>query len=227
MAKVMIDVGAHLGETLAVAMEPAWGFDRIYSFEPAPVCWPALHELADDRVEVLPFGLWSSDETLTLYDPGSIGASVHRSKPSHGASVEIQVRDAAVWFRENVRASDEVVMKLNCEGAECEVLDRLLDEGELSKVDELLVHFDVRKVPGEERREADTRERLDRAGVSYRPAEQLFFGRTTQEKTRNWLAWYHAAGPARLKYSVLRRAEFAVRARVYYLRVRTGLSRGG
>lgn len=224
MAKVMIDVGAHLGETLGVAMEPAWGFDRIYSFEPASVCWPALHEMADDRVEVLPFGLWSRDETLTLYSPGSIGASVHKSKSTGGAAdgaeVEVDVRDAAAWFRENVRASDEVVMKLNCEGAECEVLDRLLDEGELSKVDELLVHFDVRKVPGEEHREAATLERLERAGISYHIAEQILFGRTSPDKTRNWLAWYHASGPARWRYSVWRRAEFAVRARVYYLRLR-------
>lgn len=220
MAKVMIDVGAHLGETLSVAMDPRWSFDRIYCFEPAPQCWPALHELADARVEVLPFGLWSEDASLTLYDPGSIGASVHRSKPSHGDEVEINVVDAAGWFAQNVSADDEVVMKLNCEGAECEVLDRLLDTGELSKVDELVVHFDVRKVPGQEHREAATRRRLDHAGVNYQPAEALFFGRNTQEKTRNWLSWYHASGVAKLRYSVLRRVEFALRRQVYGLRHR-------
>lgn len=218
MAKVMIDVGAHVGETLSVAMEPAWGFDRIYSFEPAPQCWPALESLADERVEILPFGLWSVDDTLQLYDPGSIGASVHATKRSGGESTQVEVRDAATWFRDNVRTGDEVVMKLNCEGAECEVLDRLLAAGELAKVSELLVHFDVRKVPGMESREADTRRRLEEAGVPYRPAEQLFFGRTTQEKTRNWLAWYHARGLARYRYSVLRRGEFALRKKVYELR---------
>lgn len=220
MVKVMIDVGAHIGETLGVAMDPTWAFDRIYSFEPAPVCWPALEAMADDRVRILHFGLWSSDETMTLYDPGAIGASVHRSKEPDGPAVEIEVRDAAEWFRDNVDAGDQVVMKLNCEGAECEVLDRLLDTGELAKVDELLVHFDVRKVPGLESREAETRRRLDQAGISYRPAEQLFFGRNTPEKTRNWLSWYHASGIAKLRYSVLRRGEFAVRRRVYELRQR-------
>lgn len=220
MARVMVDVGAHIGETLSVAMEPAWRFDRIHSIEPAPICWPALHALADERVEVHPFGLWSSDGRLPLYRPGSIGASVHRSKTSSASSVDVEVRDAAAWFATYIRAEDEVVVKLNCEGAECEVLDRLLDAGELSKVDELLVHFDVRKVPGQESREESTRRRLDGAGIAYRPAEQLFFGRTTQEKTRNWLAWYHARGVARLRYSVLRRAEFAVRRRVYSLRRR-------
>lgn len=86
----------------------------------------------------------------------------------------------------------------------------------------MLVHFDVRKVPGQESREAETRRRLDAAGVTYRPAGQLFFGRTIQEKTRNWLAWYHAGPVARLRYSVLRRAEFAARVRVHRLRVRLG-----
>jgi len=215
MAKVFLDIGAHVGETLQVAMEPRWGFDRIYSFEPAPQCWPVLEAMADERVIILPFGLWSSDATLVLHDPGQVGASLIEDKKLTGTVSEVEVRDAAAWFEENVRASDEVVVKVNCEGAECDVLDRLLEADQLSKVDELLVHFDVRKIDSRRHREAETRSRLDAAAIPYRPADQIFFGRNVHDKTVNWLSWYDATGIRRLRYSVVRRYEFAARVRVF------------
>lgn len=214
----MLDVGAHVGETLSVAMEPRWGFDRIYSFEPAPQCWPVLEEMADDRVEVLHFGLWNCDTTLVLHDPGMVGASLFESKRRSGTTADVELRDAAMWFRQHLTASDEVVMKINCEGAECDLLDHLLASGELSKADEVVVHFDVRKVPGQAHREIETRRRLDAAGIPYRDADDIFFGRNVQEKTRNWLNWYQAAGPRRLWYSRLKRAEFGLRRRLWTLR---------
>ena len=220
MAKIMLDIGAHVGETLRVAMQDRWGFDRIYSFEPAPQCWEALDEVADERVTIVPFGLWSSDDTLVLHDPGMIGASLIGDKGVTGTTVEVEVIDAAKWFADNLDASDEVVVKVNCEGAECDVLDHLLASGELSKVDEMLVHFDVRKIPSQAYREGQTRAGLDAAGVPYRPAEQLFFGPNVTKKTENWLLWYHADGLRKLRYSQLRRVEYGVRRRVWELRQR-------
>ena len=220
MAKILLDIGAHLGETLEIARNRRWEFDTIWSFEPAPQCWPALDRLADDRTRVMRFGLWTENARLPLYDPGAIGASMFHGKGGASTSVDAEFRDAAAWFHEHVSASDEVLMKVNCEGAECDLLDHLLASGELTKVDELVVHFDVRKVPGQEHRERETRARLDAAGVPYRPAEAIFFGRNTQEKTANWLRWYHSSRLGRLRYSVLRRVEFAVRVPLWRLRQR-------
>jgi len=33
--RIFLDVGGHHGETLDVALDPRWGFDKIYCFEPA------------------------------------------------------------------------------------------------------------------------------------------------------------------------------------------------
>lgn len=220
MARVFLDVGAHVGETLAVVIDPRWGFDRIYCFEPSPDCWDAIDTLADDRVELLRFGLWSSGTTMELHDSGEIGASLFETKAIGDGAARVELRDAAEWFADNVSHYDRVVMKLNCEGAECEVLDRLLDSGEIHKVDELVVHFDVRKVPGMEHREAVTRRRLKATGVHYHSADDVFFGRDVTEKTANWME-YQSAGPlGRFRHRVLRRAEFATRIRVYQLRQR-------
>ncbi len=220
MAKVLLDVGAHIGETLKVARDPKWGFDAIYCFEPAPQCWDQIEALADQRVTLLPFGLWSEDATLTLHDPGLVGASLMSAKSLTSDSVEVQLRSASEWFAANVSASDEVIVKINCEGAECEILEALLTAGELSKIDELVVHFDVKKVPGKESEERRIRDKLEAAGVPYRDADTIFFGKNIYDKTTNWLEYYHATGPKRLLYSVVRRAEFAIRGPIYEFRVR-------
>ena len=52
---------------------------------------------------------------------------------------------------------------MNCEGAECVVLDHLDDQGMLRRIDHLLVHFDVEKIPSFAAQAIGTRERLDSA----------------------------------------------------------------
>ena len=45
--RVFLDVGGHVGETLAEVVKPRWAFDRIWTFEPATACLPALEAFAD------------------------------------------------------------------------------------------------------------------------------------------------------------------------------------
>jgi FkbM family methyltransferase len=219
VAKVFLDVGANRGQTLEVVVDPAWGFDRIHCFEPAPGCWPQLEALADDRVRIWRFGLFGADDTAVLHNPGSSGASIF-DKPAApgGEPVPIELRDAAAWFAEHVDAGDEVVMKVNCEGAECDLLDRLIDTGEIAKVDELLVHWDVRKVEGMGEREARTKERLRAVGAPFHDAESVRYGRNVADKTVNWLRWYSAGPLGRLWYRPVGRLAYRIRAVPYNLR---------
>ncbi len=99
-------------------------------------------------------------------------------------------------------------MKVNCEGAECDLLDRLLESGELKKVDHLLVQFDIEKIPSMSHRAKETRARLDASGVEWREGTSIMFGRSHSRRTANWLAWCEAVGWRRLRCSVLNRAEF-------------------
>ena len=185
----------------------------IHCFEPAPECWLSLRTLADDRTKVHQFGLWSSDAELSLFDAGEIGASVFAEKAISQRPTRVEVKDVGAWLAHNVAEEDEVVMKLNCEGAECEVIDRIHATGQLRLITELLIHFDVRKIAGLEHREATTRALLAEEGVKYQTADKLFFGRNTQEKTANWLGWYHAKPYRKLYFSVWKRIEFGVRTR--------------
>jgi FkbM family methyltransferase len=187
--KVFLDVGAHKGSSLNAVRDPKYGFDRVYCFEPAHGCWPALEAVADDRVTICRFGLWNATRQHPLYDPGSSGASIFADKFKEQPADEMaQFVRATDWFRENLAAGDEVYMKLNCEGAECDIAEDLLDSGELARVRSVMIDPDVRKIPSQEHRERELGERLGEAGLTnYFMERDVMIGDTHRERIQNWL----------------------------------------
>jgi FkbM family methyltransferase len=187
--KVFLDVGAHEGSSLNAVRDPKYGFDRIYCFEPASGCWSALESVADSRVTVCRFGLWNATREHPLYDPGSRGASVFADKFKERPTDELArfVR-ATDWFRENLAEGDEIYLKLNCEGAECDIAEDLLDSGELARVRSVMIDPDVRKIPSQEHRERELGERLRGAGLTnYFMERDVMVGDTHRARVQNWL----------------------------------------
>jgi FkbM family methyltransferase len=124
--RVFLDVGGHLGQTLAEVVNPRYALDKIYCFEPAPMCWPALEKFADPRISVCRFGLWKQTATTKLFGAGEMGASmfadadwIDRTAPT----TTIELVRASEWFAAHIHPEDVVFMKLNCEGAECDVVE--------------------------------------------------------------------------------------------------------
>lgn len=217
----MLDVGGHRGQTLVEVVKPRWRFDAIWTFEPAAECWPLLQPLYDgDRVQLEPAGWWTEDTSMPLHDPGEIGASVYADKARSGTTQAARFIDCAAWIDTNLRPDDIVWVKLNCEGAECAILEHLLDTGRITRLRHLLVHFDAEKIPEIADRADAVRRRLDQAGVAYAEPGQIWFGRGHAAKTANWLAWTEAGPVARLRYSILHRGVFRARQLLYPAKVR-------
>ena len=172
-------------------------------------------------------GWWTSTATMELHDPGAIGASVAAEKALTDEVERCQFIDAAAWIDDHVHDDDVVWLKLNCEGAECDVLDHLLDAGAMARIDHVLVHFDVEKIPSMAHRADATRRRLDAAGVDYVEPTKVFFGRSHAAKTANWLAWTEAEGVQRLRHTHLNRLTFRARQLLYPLKVRWMARRSG
>jgi FkbM family methyltransferase len=187
--KVFLDVGAHDGGSLHAVRDPKFGFERIYCFEPASTCWPALEAVHDERLAVCRFGLWNQTCERALYDPGSGGASLFPDKfktrrPEEAARF---VR-ATDWFRENLGGEDEIFLKLNCEGAEFDIVEDLLESGEFARVRSAMIDPDVRKIPSVAHREQEVRERLAAGGLmNYFMEEDVMVGPTHRDRIQNWL----------------------------------------
>lgn len=146
--RIFLDVGAHVGETLAIALEAKYGFDKLYCFEPVTECCDVIRMLNNKRVEVCEYGLWNENCIKKIYNPKSRGASLFKDKKFRGevGSRDIKLVKASEWFSQNLKMEDAIYLKLNCEGAECVILDDLISSGEYKKIKVLMVDFDVRKI---------------------------------------------------------------------------------
>jgi len=186
--KVFLDVGAHEGQSLVAALDPEFAFDRIVCFEPAPSCWNKLGALRDKRVKVEPFGLWNWTGEKRIFGAGRKGAGLWQKDGREDAPTVCRFVRASEWMNANIRSGDQVYLKLNCEGAECDILDDLIDSGEFEKVSFCMVDFDVRKIASMKHRQAETQARTEHYGFPrVATSKQVMKGETHADRIKNWL----------------------------------------
>ena len=160
--KIFLDVGAHFVECLFKALNPSLGFDLIVAFEPSSESVKRIRLIQDSRIKVENYALGALSEQRILYGAGLIGASLWDEKKGNffGSSELIMVRNASQQLRKYITSSDEVFLKLNCEGSEVEILQNLRDTGLLNDVDHIYVDWDARKIPSLQGRYLEFRKEL-------------------------------------------------------------------
>lgn len=155
---VVFDVGAYVGDwaqRMWELYEPT-----IYAFEPAPAAVDQIEAKfgGNDKVHAMAYGLGGSDSIASLglaaagssfFDDGAMG------------SVDVEIRDVATVLDE-LGLDHLDVLKVNIEGGEYDLLDRLAETGWLGRIDHVLVQFHEWH-PGSYRRRR--RNRRDLAGT--------------------------------------------------------------
>ena len=217
---IFLDVGAHLGETVQEATRPRWQFDHVFAFEPVARNVEVLRTITSRNLTVVDAGWWKQDALMDVHDPGDIGASVHAAKARTATVEQCHFLDAADWMAVHTRADDEIWLKLNCEGAECDIIDALDAAGLLDRISHLLVHFDVEKIPGMAPRAEQARATLRRNRVEFLEADQIMYGRSHQAKTANWIRWTRGNTLRRFVCRHPARWNFRARQLLYPLKTR-------
>lgn len=189
--RIFLDVGAHDGETLDVALDPKWGFDRIDSFEPASTRLETLRKFRHKRLAIHDFGLSSQTKNTTLYGAGLLGGSIYSEKNYLDAKAtsykeEIKLQSASEWLTKNTSAGDEVFLKLNCEGSEADILENLIAEQLIFRVKSIYVDFDIRKVPGQAHRQKEIENKLRSLQIDFQTPDTL--GIAANAGVEKWLA---------------------------------------
>jgi FkbM family methyltransferase len=135
---VVVDAGAWLGEWSERIAERA-GDATIHAFEPSLAAVDqARQRLAHvPGLQVHPYGLGRRDETALLDDAGPGSSIVHSGE---AIGTEVEVRDVVAVFDE--LGLDHIdLLKVNIEGAEFDVFDRLAEAGWLERIDVISVQF--------------------------------------------------------------------------------------
>ena len=192
MSRIFLDVGAHFGETVEVALEKRYSFDRICCFEPSTKCLPQLHALAqrDSRVEVYPFGLGARDCHRHLLRSGELSATLlgAQSQQAIQGSELVEIRDITKWMDHNLDDEALCVMKVNCEGSEVELLERLLETKKLSYFYSVVISWDIREYYRGLYYEAALRRKLLRANVlNFCSSDDVMIGETHAVRIDHWL----------------------------------------
>lgn len=152
---ICVDLGANLGE-FTVQMAAHAG--RVHAFEPDP--WTAQRlraRVSDlDGVEVIEAAAGAEDGTIRLYrspdfarhpDLASQSASILAEKRNIDPASAIEVRqvDFPRWLE--ALDADVALIKIDIEGAEVALLERLFDSPVLSRVGHIFVETHESRVP--------------------------------------------------------------------------------
>lgn len=147
-SKIFIDCGANDGCSVRKFMDQRSGYE-IYSFEPNPAL---AHHFAGLPTSLIPKAVWTEDTSMEMFfDPiDADGSTLIEEKETvfelKGANTlcpkaEVQCIDLGRWIRETFEPDQYIVLKLDVEGAEYQILRKMLTDGTFTYLNELLIEF--------------------------------------------------------------------------------------
>lgn len=116
---------------------------QCHTFEPSPGAFPYLKRNADQfpgRVHAYPFGLFSEDAEMELYEGASqsLQNSLYPSPETSGDAYTVQLRHAGDVLEE-LGLSGISILKVDTEGAELPILHALSDR--LNAIEQVYVEY--------------------------------------------------------------------------------------
>ena len=150
---IFIDGGAHKGESIEAFMKTqAYPLRKweIYSFEANPELIPIILNKYKN-VTVLNKAIWVNDGSVDFYiaAESTLSSSIIKDKKTGMLSktpISVPSVNFSNWVKKKFRNKDYVVVKFDIEGAEYDVLDKMLKDGSISLIDVLYIEFHNERV---------------------------------------------------------------------------------
>lgn len=150
MRKVFIDAGAFNGDTVQLFRQKYPGAEEfdIFCFEPNPAF---AQNFAREDVSFFPKAVWVEDGPQKFYlAENPIGSTLLKEKKTGRINVRnpitVDCVDLNRWIIETFSPEDFIVLKMDIEGAEYQVLRKMLDEGSIKYVKALYVDWHAKKI---------------------------------------------------------------------------------
>jgi FkbM family methyltransferase len=153
MRRVFIDCGGHQATSVRFfkAVYPDAESYEIYSFEANPNFRRYFEE--HNEVKMHNVAVWTVDGEIKFYSNDGGASSVIKEKAKLGGfdknKLSVPCIDFSGWIKNNIDITDYVVLKMDIEGAEYDVLDRMVDQGTIDYVDRLYIEWHCAKTGGQ------------------------------------------------------------------------------
>ena len=159
MRKVFLDCGGHIGESI-MRFKKSKDYEKdylIYSFEPVPHLYKRYSHWED--VTFFDFAVWIEDGEIEFFidktHNSASGSTMMKEKTSgkldRDNPLVCKSIDFSKWLKENFTEDDYIIPKMDIEGAEYEVLRKMIDDGSINLVDKAYVEFHWEKVKVDEK----------------------------------------------------------------------------
>ena len=141
MKKIFIDGGGHEGESVRhfYNVFPDANEYEVHSFEANPDLW----ELVEKEKTILhKFAMWDNDGEMEFFNSrfhsegGTLLLKKTTGKVDYNHPIKVKTIDFSKWLQENFTKDDYIVLKLDIEGAEYTVVDKMYKDGTLSWINE-------------------------------------------------------------------------------------------
>ena len=191
---IFVDVGGHSGQTLDEVTRPKYQFRTIFCLEPMPRQFTHIQRAfrAFPAVQAFDYGLGDHTGMETIYGTNDrCEASIYPQKTDVGEMhvTTCTIVEASNWLDRNTDDGDTVIMKINAEGSEIPIMNNLIDTGMVWRLANVMLDFDIRRVPGMEHTEGQLMGRMAEIGFDrFSLCDNVMVGNTHQRRIRNWLS---------------------------------------
>tara|TARA_Y100000592_G_C5443174_1_gene304551 strand:- start:740 stop:1357 length:618 start_codon:yes stop_codon:yes gene_type:complete len=142
MNKYFIDCGAHCGESILTAKQRFGNDINVISFEPVPGLAKQLQKIHQDdlTIQIQNSAVWINNDIKKFHlseaytDGSSLLNSLNNLRDDH--YIKINCFDLSTWLLETFTKEDYLILKLDIEGAEYEVLNKIIEDGTIKLVNE-------------------------------------------------------------------------------------------
>jgi len=153
MNKIFLDCGGNKGQSIIrfkKSKEYSNDF-KLYSFEPVPFLAKKYSDMSG--VNVLMNAVWIYDGEVAFYfnkkSSRPEGSTLMKSKVHKKIEKKphmVKCIDFSKWIMDNFSKDDYIILKVDIEGAEYEVFEKMLTDGSINYIDKAYVEFHYDKI---------------------------------------------------------------------------------
>lgn len=164
MRKILVSCGSNKGgEFLAFKQSKIYSKDFIiFAFEPEPRCFSHIEDVQKEvsNITHIKKAVSTYDGTAT-WNVGNLTVSGTLREDKNwgltGEKVLIETLDFVSWFKQNINEDDYVILTVDIEGAEYDVMEKMILDGCISRVNKMYLEFHGNKLNNDEK---DREERI-------------------------------------------------------------------